>query len=80
MTQRTYTTTYLAEVTETFTFTDDDLDLMDREVLNAWDADEDFNGGPVLTSDVMDILHHFDADHEDVSATDDPQVTIERTR
>lgn len=79
MSKRTYIHTYLAEVTETFTFTDDDLDDLDREVLDAWHQDRDFNGGPVLDSDVLEILHGFDADHEGVSATVDPEVHIERT-
>lgn len=79
MSKRAYTHTYLAEVTETYTFTDDDLDDMDREVLDAWHQGRDFNGGPVLDSDVLEILHGFDADHEDISATDNPNATIERT-
>ena len=79
MTTRTYTRTYRAEVTETRTISDADLTDMDRRILDAWEADEDFNGGPVLTSDVDEILEIWNADHKTVTAIDDWQMTIERT-
>lgn len=80
MSTRTYTRTYLARVTQTRTVSDVDLEDMDRQILGAWEAGDDFNGGPVLTSDVDEILEAWDADHEDVVAIDDWQLTIERTR
>ena len=74
MTTRTYIRTYVAEQTETFTVDDADLTAEELAVLD--DFDRGFTDS--LHVDVADILDKFDADHVDVSITDDQSVTVER--
>lgn len=77
MSTRTYTRTYLTEVTETYTFTDEDLTPDQVAMLDDF-HDKDMT--ELTSSDVDDIITQFDADHEDISWADDHRLTIERTR
>ena len=78
MSTRTYTRTFLAEVTQTRSITDDHLTDAQRRILDAWESGQDLDGRPVLDAEVDEILEVWDSDDEDVNAIDDWNLTIER--
>lgn len=71
---RTYTRTYLAEVTQTFRVSADDLTPEEVRTLLAWES-----GDQLSLSEVDEIICQFDADTEEVVSLDDRQLDIDRT-
>lgn len=72
---RTYTRRFLAEVTETYTIAESDLTDQDRITLDA-----SAEAGFAQPGDADEILTRFDADHEEITACEDRQLTIARIR
>lgn len=72
---RMYTRRFLSEVTETYMIAESDLTNEDRITLDA-SAEVGF----AQSGDADKILTGFDADHEEITACEDRQLTVARIR